>query len=83
LPTVTTNVIGLREVPVDGVTGFVVPADSPEALAAASLRILKDPALATRMGLAGRQRVVEKFSIERTADEYARAYEDIVQGRWK
>jgi glycosyltransferase involved in cell wall biosynthesis len=83
LPTVTTDVVGLREVAVDGVTGFVAPPDSPELLAQASLRILKDPALAQRMGLAGRQRVEEKFSIERTADEYARAYEDIMQGRWK
>ena len=83
LPTVTTNVVGLREVAVDGVTSCVVPPDSPDALAQASLRILKDPALATRMGLAGRQRVVEKFSIERTADEYVRAYEDIIEGRWK
>lgn len=82
LPTVTTNVLGLREVAVDGVTGFVVPPDSPMAVAQASLRILKDPSLAQRMGMAGRQRVAEHFSIEKTADEYVRAYEDILEGRW-
>ena len=82
LPTVTTNVLGLREIAVDGVTGFVVPLDSPEALAKATLRILKDPALAQHMGAAGRQRVVQNFSIEKTADEYVYAYEDILSGRW-
>jgi len=82
LPTVTTNVVGLREVAVDGVTGFVVPLDSAEALAQASLRILKDSGLARRMGTAGRQRVEEIFSIEKTADEYVRAYEDMIEGRW-
>lgn len=82
LPTVTTNVVGLREVAVEGVTGLVVPLDSAEALAQASLRILKDADLARRMGIAGRQRAEERFSIEKTADEYVRAYEDIIEGRW-
>lgn len=82
LPTVTTNVPGLREVAVDGVTGLVVPPESPDALAEATLRILQDPILAARMGLAGRKRVIENFSIDKTADEYVRAYEDILSGRW-
>lgn len=73
----------LRGAAADGLAGFMVLSDSPEALAQASLRILRGPSLATRMGLAGRQRVVEKFSIERIADEYGRAYEDNIQGRWK
>jgi glycosyltransferase involved in cell wall biosynthesis len=73
----------LRGAAVDGLAGFVVVSDSPEALDQASLRILKDPALAARMGYGSRQRIGQKFSIERTADEHVRAYEDVIRGDWK
>jgi glycosyltransferase involved in cell wall biosynthesis len=41
----------------DGVNGFLVPADNPEAAAGAALRLLDDPDLAARMGAAGRAHV--------------------------
>jgi glycosyltransferase involved in cell wall biosynthesis len=53
LPIVATAVDGNAEAVTDGVNGFLTPAGDPEALAEALLKLLGDPALATRMGQAG------------------------------
>jgi len=59
---VCTDVASMPEVVEDGVTGFVVPANDPPALRA-KLEFLRDhPDHATRMGRAGRQRVLESFT---------------------
>jgi len=49
-------------------TGLLVPPSDPSALAAAILRGLADPALRARIGAAGRQRVLERFTWRRTAE---------------
>jgi glycosyltransferase involved in cell wall biosynthesis len=55
-PIVATAVGGNVEVVVDGVNGFLVPADEPAALAAAMRRLLREPTLAERMGRQSAQR---------------------------
>jgi glycosyltransferase involved in cell wall biosynthesis len=45
-----------------GVTGHLVRADDPEAHAAAILALIEDPNEAARMGLRGRQRVLDEFN---------------------
>lgn len=64
LPVVCTDADGLPENVQDGVTGFVVPRRSPQALAEKVLCLAGDPALRQRMGEAGRQRVFNCFRIE-------------------
>jgi len=73
-PVVATRCGGPEEVVADGETGFVVPPKDPEATAAAVLKLLNDPALAARMGAAGRRRVERHF----TADAYARRIEAVI-----
>jgi glycosyltransferase involved in cell wall biosynthesis len=68
LPAVCTDVGGVAEMVDDGVTGRVVPREDPEALAAAFLEVLADPARARAMGLAGRRRVREEFTLQRSID---------------
>ena len=63
LPVVTTDVGGVRELVEDGVTGIVLSHLEPEALAGAIRRVLEDPGLAQRLGLAGRARVEGEFSV--------------------
>jgi len=74
-PVVATHCGGPEEVVADGETGFVVPPRDPEATAAAVLELLNDPALAARMGAAGRKRVEHRF----TADAYARGIEAVLE----
>ena len=63
-PVVATDVGGAREAIVEGITGFLVPSGDDRQLADRLMRLLKEPARAREMGLAGRQRVEEKFSCE-------------------
>jgi L-malate glycosyltransferase len=74
LPVVATRVGGSPEVVEDGVTGFLVAPREPESLAAAIAHLLERPALAHAMGQAGRQRVVEHFSLERLTRETESLY---------
>lgn len=62
LPVVATNVGGNGEAVKDGDTGYVVPVEDPEALAAAILKLISNPAMAVQMGHAGRRRVEELFT---------------------
>lgn len=54
-PVIATTVGDLPEAVQDGVTGLLVAPNDPDALAAAMLTLLRDPALAARFGQAGHQ----------------------------
>ncbi len=77
-PVVAVELPATRELVLDGVTGRLT-GDSPEEIAAAVARILADPEAARRMGEAGRARVEERYSIERTVAAYERLYCRMVQ----
>jgi glycosyltransferase involved in cell wall biosynthesis len=61
-PLVGTAVGGTPELIVDGETGLLVPRRDPAALASALDRLLGDPALAARLGAAGRRRLETHFA---------------------
>ncbi|MEP9378778.1 glycosyltransferase [Aquabacter sp. CN5-332] len=73
---VATAVNGIPEAIVDGVTGFLVPLQDPDALAKALLTLANDPELLVRMGEAGRARAEAVFGPARfdraVADFYGR-----------
>lgn len=77
LPVVTSNAEGLAENVDDTVTGFVVPRRDPEALASKLLLLAGDPELRSRMGEAGRKRVVEKFNISDQILKLAQLYDTV------
>ena len=69
-PLVATTAGALPEVVgPDGETALHVPPGDPEALAAAVGRLLDDPDLAARIGAAGRERVVERFTWRAVAEQ--------------
>lgn len=73
-PVVVTSVGGLPEAVEEGRTGFIVPPRSPEALAQAICRGLRQPALLQQMGLEGRQRQEELCSWSRVAFQTCQLY---------
>ena len=78
LPVVTTDVgTGTSWVTVHEETGLVVAPSNAAALADAIERLLDDPERAKAMGAAGRQRVLERFTLERVLDEVERVYADV------
>lgn len=73
-PVVATRVGGLGEVVEDGTTGALVEREDAGALAAAVVRLLRQPGAADRMGNAARARAVALFAWDRCVDEYDRLY---------
>jgi sugar transferase (PEP-CTERM/EpsH1 system associated) len=78
LPVAATAVGGTPEVVVDGITGILIPPQDPEVLAQAITRLLRDPGLRYRMGQAGRERVAQRFTVERMVEQTERLYERLL-----
>ncbi len=76
LPIVATDVGGNREIVVDGRNGLIVAAANDEALAQAMAVLLREPARAAQMGLAGREWALREASIETMAARYGALYRD-------
>jgi mannosyltransferase len=62
----------------DGVTGVLVPTDDATALADALEPLMCDPAAAAAIGKRGRQRVLEKFSLDAEAEGIAAVYRTLI-----
>lgn len=73
-PVVASRVGGLVDAVHDGVTGVLVEPGSAEALAAGILHLLRDPARARSLGRAGRQLMLERFTLTRTVSDLDRLY---------
>ncbi len=78
VPVVATYVGGNPEVVVHGVTGLLVPPRDADALAAAIGQLLEDKDLAASFGKAGRRRVAELFSVERSIHDTEHLYQRLV-----
>lgn len=74
-PVVATAVGGTPEIVEDGTTGLLCPARDPDALADAIGALTSDTLLATRLGSAGRQRVLAHFTLDDMVERYAQIYE--------
>ncbi|MFQ5615678.1 MAG: glycosyltransferase family 4 protein [Anaerolineales bacterium] len=61
-PIVATPTPGCRDLIIEGYNGFLVPPNDPAALAGALEKLATDPGLRAKMGAAGRQRVLEKYT---------------------
>jgi len=77
LPVVCTDAGGLPEAVEDGVTGFVVPARDPQALAEKTIALAQDAELRARMGEQGRRRVLANFTLEQQAARFLEFYRDV------
>jgi glycosyltransferase involved in cell wall biosynthesis len=77
-PVVATAVGGVEDVIHHDVTGLVVPAGDPAALAAAMTRLAEDPAERDRLGRQGRVATTSRFSTDRTARRIGAFYERLL-----
>jgi glycosyltransferase involved in cell wall biosynthesis len=81
LPIVTTPVGGSDEWVDDGVTGFVVPAGDAAAHADRLLRLVRDPGLRWRMGLAARDAAAGALAAAADPAHQVRIWEEITGSR--
>jgi glycosyltransferase involved in cell wall biosynthesis len=63
----------------DGETALLVPPGDPSALAAALGRALDDAELRARIGDAGRERVLERFTWRKTAEGTVEHYRALLE----
>ena len=65
VPCVSTCIAGIPELICDGLDGLLVPPSSADALASAIQRLIEDPPLRRKLGVAGRKRVCEFYNLRK------------------
>lgn len=79
-PVIATSHGGSLEIVEDGISGFLVPTDNPEALAEKIMVLVENPTMRKNMGLSGHRIVQEKFSEEHFNAEMRNLLMDIFVG---
>ena len=77
VPVVAARVGAIPDVVKDGATGVLVPPKATEAIAEAVNRVLSDRTSALKMAQRGFERVQDKFSSARMANEYLSLYREL------
>jgi glycosyltransferase involved in cell wall biosynthesis len=80
VPPVVTQVGGMPEVVQQGKTGLIVPPGDVAALADRISFLLGNPPVATKMGAAARDRILDQFTVDRMAAEYRAVYRRAARG---
>ncbi len=79
-PVVAANSGGIPEIVVDGKTGLLVPENDPQSIASAVIRLINEKDIRVKMGMAGRKRVEEMFTIERRTRDVENLYSEVLKG---
>lgn len=77
LPVIASRAGAFPEIVVEGETGLLVPSECPEALAGAMVELLNDRRRAAAMGVRGRIRLAESFSVRKMVDATVQLYEQL------
>ena len=77
-PVVASKTGGIPEIINDGQNGILVPPGDEYALSEAILKLYQDPELRSKLGYAGWQTVTKKFVLEKTVEDLARIYDQIL-----
>jgi glycosyltransferase involved in cell wall biosynthesis len=77
-PVVGTDVTGLRDIIQHQVNGILVPAESAQALAQATVTLLEDKDLAARLGEEGRRSLGQRYDPDRIASQTGELYKTVL-----
>ncbi len=83
LPSVSTDVGGVKDIVSDGENALVVPVQSPEALARALQRLLGDSALSERLGVEALATVMERYTSTAVGERYRELFCRVAAGSAK
>jgi len=78
-PIITTNIPGCRDIVNDGLNGFLIPVKNPIRLAGAMEKLLSSSIVRSKMGLAGRKRVIDSFNSERINKQTIDLYNSLLE----
>jgi glycosyltransferase involved in cell wall biosynthesis len=80
-PAVATRVGGTPDVIRDGVDGFLVDVGDADALSDRLAELAADPERRAKMGAAGRERVLERYAVERLVNDIDTLYRSLLDAR--
>jgi glycosyltransferase involved in cell wall biosynthesis len=78
-PAVVTAIAGIPSMVADGKTGLIVPPGDAGALAAALEYLLRDRSAVERLGIAARQRYLERYTDKQMVSSLERLFVDVMQ----
>ncbi len=81
LPVVASDIPAIRGIVEDGRSALLAPPASPEALAAAVVRLLKDPERRASFGRRGREIFETRFTLQRSTQRMIELYRSLVADR--
>jgi N-acetyllactosaminide 3-alpha-galactosyltransferase len=82
-PVIASNIPGVNNVMEVGKSGLLVEPRDVEGLAAAIIKLLKDPEMARNMGVRGRQLVETKYNWKTIGDQIEKIYSDALKRKKK
>ncbi len=81
LPIIATDVNGIYEQVEDGINGFLVPHQDPQALATALSKLIASSPLRKQMGAMSRKKFLDEFNIERMMTDVHKLYDRTLRER--
>jgi glycosyltransferase involved in cell wall biosynthesis len=83
LPVITCDQGAIRETVIDGVTGFIVPAQNPAKIAEKIIALCTDVDLRVTMGQSGRERFSKNYILDRWVADLARVFREVAEEQKK
>ena len=80
-PAIATNVGGMPETVVDGMTGFIVPPADPSTLSSRLELLALDPSLVQRLGDEAHRHVLRSFVWDLVVERCLSAYDSVAKTR--
>ena len=78
IPVITTNIGGIPETIIDGVTGFLIEPRNVDMLISSIKKLIENKEYAKKMGITGNKFVKETFSKQKFVENLTNIYESIL-----
>ncbi|CUR50922.1 Putative glycosyltransferase, cell wall synthesis-related [Nitrosotalea devaniterrae] len=78
-PVITSDSKPLSDLIDDGLDGYVIPATDTNSWAEKIIELLSDGSKCTKMGMQGKKKVAEKYSISKLGDDMASLYKQVIK----
>lgn len=78
VPTIGSNLEGIKDIIKEGETGFLIPANDPKILANKIKKLIYNKELFNEMSIKGKEYTLNRFSLDRTIEETLSVYKNLL-----